>query len=159
MILWESFVGGGQSLGLVSEYTMRALVRRGWHVYCRPWNMSRSMRRALFRTEELAVSAGYSWGAEALAALCPELKELVASSERGLSCIEERTSLSITFGAPIHLLNPYYRYAGARVGFVYQDLSTISASLRQVTWTGVPVSRVRSSTMMPIFMNAHSTCA
>ena len=125
VLLWESYVGGQQSLGIVGENTILALDEEGFNVKPVPWNLSRALKRMFFSREEDAAKAGYPWGDSWWQAVAPRTRELVLAATSGVSIEEERRSVALTWGWLAQLGNAYWRHAKLQCGYAYYDYTTL----------------------------------
>lgn len=135
VILWDSYMGGGQSLGVVGEHTVVALARSGFDVRARPWNLSRQMRRALFANDQQSDRAGYPWGKRFVEEIGPEVSGLIDAGQGGIDMRAERHSLGITWAWLSEFLHPYWRHVPVRAGYAFHDRTTISAIQRRAVET------------------------
>lgn len=94
-ILWDSCIGGSQSLGVVGEQTVLALDRAGFTTIIRPWNFSRIFRAMSFETHKESRESGYKWGNDATSVMLPETRRLITSSMEGVSTDCNYTWLSL----------------------------------------------------------------
>ena len=131
MLLWDSFIGGAQSLGVVGERTVVALARSGETVLVRPWNLSLTLKRRWFLSEDAAKRAGYAWGDDALRLMHPEARELVLKGRGGISIDDEQRSVALTWGPLDRLSDTYWRYSRLNVGYTFCDYTFVSPAERE----------------------------
>ena len=134
-VLWESFVGGTHSLGVVGEECILALDSLGIDVCPRPWNLSALLRRIMYPhyptlTAEEARRDAVLWGATALEGMRPRTAELVQSATRGIGLDEERTALAMMWGPIGRISSPGWRHTGAYAAYTYYDFRMLNRSMK-----------------------------
>lgn len=124
MILWQSYIGGEQSLGIVGQEAVLALDRQGWCVRPLAWNLAPIMRRTLFLSEDAARASGHSWGHVAWAKMPRRLQELIMATET-LTIRDERDALALSWGPIAKLTMPHWLFARAYAYYTYYDWTVL----------------------------------
>jgi glycosyltransferase involved in cell wall biosynthesis len=126
LVLWEGYLGGQQSLGLVGERSVLALRELGVDVLVHCWNTSKVHKRTAFPRDADARAAGYAWGNAALAHMADATRKLVAQSPLVLSWQEQARALDIVGGWAQQLPYAHWRGAGKYGAYIYCDYTSIS---------------------------------
>lgn len=126
MILWESYIGGGQSLGVVGEGATLALDALGEEVRIRAWNASRILRRTFFPNEVRAALAGYLWEEQWLESLNPRVQPMVVAGSGKIDVDTERESVGVMWGWIKRLESFYWRHAKVAAGYVFYDYTALA---------------------------------
>jgi glycosyltransferase involved in cell wall biosynthesis len=130
-VVWESFVGGSDSMGIVSERTVLALDTLGVPVFVSPWNVSPFFRKAYYSVER-PIPSHYQWDEDALAQMHPRVRELTERTGR-LSIEQLRGMVSVVFSGYTHGSFLERRETKAKIGYFFCDYTSVPSQFVSVT--------------------------
>lgn len=124
-ILWESFVGGFNSMGIVSENNILALDRLGASIYVYPWNCSSYFRKSYFEAGGRKDADSYKSGIAALEDMEPRTRCLYERTlmELDFGSIQQLTS--VVFSGMTHLYYIEVRQTKTKIGYFFNDTTSI----------------------------------
>lgn len=154
-VVWESFVGGSDSIGIVAANTIEALDGLGVDVKVWPWNLSPQFRRCYYAVDR-PVPDFYVWGQRAREQLSPTLRRLVERFEDA-RVSDIRKSVGILWGGFSHVHFSELRQTERRIGYFFCDFTSVPDVFRRYANAALDLIAVPSEFVRQAFQRSGIT--